>query len=53
MKVEESKKKSIIDTISASLFAENCAYGGFEDGLICCWNLKVETLFFFLIYSFF
>lgn len=40
-KIEEPKYKSANQTISAALFGENCGYGGFEDGLICCWNIKV------------
>ena len=50
-KIEEPKYKSANQTISAALFGENCAYGGFEDGLICCWNIKV--LVFIYIFSIF
>ena len=40
-KNDETKKNTIKQKITSCIFGENCAYGGFEDGLICCWNLKV------------
>ncbi|EGR31452.1 myosin heavy chain kinase, putative [Ichthyophthirius multifiliis] len=40
-KIKENKN---IDQFSAACFSENSIYGGFEDGLICSWNIKSGEL---------
>jgi hypothetical protein len=37
----ETSEKSSCETLTAACFSEKSIFGGFKDGLICCWNLKV------------
>ncbi|EDK31280.1 hypothetical protein TTHERM_00443109 (macronuclear) [Tetrahymena thermophila SB210] len=41
-KNKDSKKT--IDQFTAACFSENSVYGGYEDGLICSWNIKEGSL---------
>lgn len=37
----EASEKTPNETLTAACFSEMSVFGGFKDGLICCWNLKV------------
>jgi hypothetical protein len=34
----------IRDHLVSAVYTENSVFGGFEDGIICCWNFRVSAI---------